>query len=97
MEHVQLFQNKMINARQMPGGSWREGEGGGRYGHARAIDLKIGINTYQERKQERKSVVEFETNFTKLFICFGDKSKEIAPRPVTVKVTDSLRCRQLTV
>ena len=73
------------------------GRGGGRYGHARAIDLKIGVNTYQERKQERKSVVEFETNFTKLFICFGEKSKEIAPRPVTVKVTDSLRCRQLTV
>ena len=83
----------------MPGGSWREGEegGGGMYGHARAIDLKIGINTYQERKQERKSVVEFETNFTKQFICFGDKSKEIAPRPVTVKVTDSLRCSQPTV
>ena len=78
MGHLQLFQNKMINARQMPRGSWRGGGGeGGRYGHARAIDLKIGINTYQERKQERKSVVEFETNFTKLLYVLETRVKRL--------------------
>ena len=49
------------------------------------------------RKTEPKSVVEFETNFIILFICFVGKSKDIAPRPVIVKVTDSLRCNQPTV
>ena len=75
----------------MPRGSWREGEGGEVWARP-SHRLK---NRYKHLS--RKSVVEFETNFTKLFICFGDKSKEIAPRPITVKVTDSLRCRQLTV
>ena len=27
--HLQLFQNKMIDARQMPGGNWSGGGGGG--------------------------------------------------------------------
>ena len=57
--HLQLFQNKMIDARQMPGGNWSggwgAGEGGGgevawvrrRYGHARAIDLKRGRSPYK--------------------------------------------------
>ena len=54
----------------------------GRYGHAQAIDLKRGIRHYKHlsRTQTRaQSVLEFETNFTKLFLCFGCKSKEIAP------------------
>ena len=29
MGHLQLFQNKMIDARQMPGWNWSRGGGGG--------------------------------------------------------------------
>ena len=100
--HLQLFQKKMINTRQLPEGNWRGG-GGLCERHARAINLKRGIlSSYKDlsRTQTRASiwsVVGFETNFTKLFICFGGKGEEIVPRPVTVKVTDSLRCSQPTV
>ena len=61
--HLQLFQNKMIDARQMPGWNWSGGRGGGggvarvwgRYGHAQAIDLKRGISRYKHlsRTQSR--------------------------------------------
>ena len=63
MGHLQLFQNKMIDARQMPGWNWSRGGGGGgggarmrgRYGHPQAIDLKRGISRYKHlsRTQSR--------------------------------------------